>query len=231
VFEGKFGYFNVYSPGGWDPQPILDGLGKRFAMEALTLKLYPACKYAHGAIEGMLNLRRRHPFATEEVRRIHVRVPEMSHSSVCIPDAAKRAPDSVPAAQFSLPYLTAATLIRGRLSLDELGPDALRDPRILDWTRRIEVERDDEFSKHRMALSAAVIDVELASGEVLSETVFGTAGDPENPCDFEQVLGKARGLMQGAGIGDARVDAIAATIGALEDVPDIRALSELLQPA
>ena len=66
----------------------VEDLGKRFAMDALTLKLYPACKYAHGAIEGMLNLRRRHPFRTDEVKRIRVRVPEMSYSSVCVPDAA-----------------------------------------------------------------------------------------------------------------------------------------------
>ena len=232
VFEGKFGYYNVYNPGAWDPEPILADLGKRFAMDALTLKLYPACKYAHGAIEGMLLLRGRRPFRTEEVRRIRVRVPEMSYSSVCVPDAAKRAPESVPAAQFSLPYLTAATLVRGRLSVAELSLDTIRDEEILAWTRRIQVERDDSLvADHPLALSAAVIDVELASGEILSESVLGTAGDPQNPCNFEQVLAKARGLLAGSGVANSRLDEIAAMVASLEAVPDIRALGGLLQAA
>jgi len=201
-------------------------------MDALTLKLYPACKYAHGAIEGMLKLRRRRPFRTSEVRRIRVRVPEMSFSSVCQPDAAKRAPQSVPAAQFSLPYLTAATLVRGRLSVAELSPDALRDEEILGWTRRIQIERDDSLvAGNPLALSAAIVEVELSSGELLSETVLGTAGDPQNPCDFDQVLGKARDLLRSANVDNARLDEIAAMVASIENVPDIRALSALLQPA
>ncbi|MBK8742000.1 MAG: MmgE/PrpD family protein [Betaproteobacteria bacterium] len=230
VFEGKFGYYNVYNPGAWDPEPILADLGKRFAMDALTLKLYPACKYAHGAIEGMLLLRGRRPFRTEEVRRIRVRVPDMSYASVCVPEAAKRAPDGVPAAQFSLPYLTAATLIRGRLSVAELSLDSIRDEAILAWTRRIEIERDDSLvADNPLALSAAVVEVELASGEILSETVLGTAGDPQNPCNFEQVVAKVRDLLGSSNVGNSRVDEIAAMVASLESVPDIRALGGLLQ--
>lgn len=229
VFEGKFGYFNVYSRGGWDASPVFDGLGKRFAMDALTLKLYPACRYTHGAIEGMLNLKRRRPFHAGEVDRVRVRVPDMSYSSVCEPLSAKREPQNAPAAQFSLPYLTAATMIRGRLSVSELSADSIGNDEIRAWTRRIEIEQDDDFCKDPTALSAAVVEVDLRSGEKLSEILFGTVGDPKNPCHFDQVRAKARDLVAPTGFDMARFDAIASMLASLESVPDVRALSKLLQ--
>jgi 2-methylcitrate dehydratase PrpD len=228
VFEGRFGYFNVYLGGDYDPDVLVDGLGERFAVDDLTIKFYPACKYAHGAIEGILAVRQQHPFDEDAVRHVHVRVPHASFSSVCVPDDVKRAPSTVPEAQFSLPYLAAATLVRGRFTLDELSATALQDPVVRKWTRRVTVERDDRLAAPG-ALSAAAIEVELASGERLQHTVTRTAGDPERPASFAAIERKLADLVAAAPASSVPLEPVVRAVSRLEDLADVRELAALLR--
>ena len=230
VFEGRFGYFNVYHPGGWDAGQLVDDLGKRFAVDALTIKFYPACKYAHGAIEAISNIQRRRPFQIGEVQRVRVRVPEISFSAVCQPEQAKRTPTTVPEAQFSLPYLAAATLVRGRMTVAELEPSAIMSDDLRFWSKRVEIERDDSLAKVPDALSAAAVEIELTSGERLSETVLGTVGDPQRPCDFARVVEKVDNLLTASGESvRAKLPAIVDILTSLESVSDMRVLGGLLE--
>ncbi|MBI2526400.1 MAG: MmgE/PrpD family protein [Candidatus Rokubacteria bacterium] len=230
VFEGHYGYFNVYHRGEYAPERLVAGLGERFAVEDLTVKFYPACKYAYGAVEAILSLQRQRVFDSTSVRRVHVRVPGASYVAVCQPEDRKRAPASAPEALFSLPYLTAAALVRGRLTPAELTPAALADPQVLDWARRIEVERDDGLAIPPDALSSAVVQVELTSGERVEERIIRTVGDPRRPPRYDEIEEKVRVLVDGAGGRDvADVKTLAGTVAALDELPDVRELAGLLR--
>jgi len=64
-------------------------------------------------------------------------VPHQTFAVVCEPEANKYRPTSDYDAKFSLHYLTACALVRGRLTLDELEPACFRDPEILAMTDKV----------------------------------------------------------------------------------------------
>ena len=70
--------------------------------------------------------------------------------TVCEPVANKRRPANAYDAQFSIPYLVAASLVRGRFTLAELEPEALSDERILRLCDLVDYEVDarSTFPRH-----------------------------------------------------------------------------------
>src|SRR5262249_27933823 len=108
----------------------------------------------------------------------------------------------------SIPYLVAASLLRGRFTLDELEPDALTDETILSLCDRVDYEVDSRstFPRHY----TGEVQISLTDGRVLvhREAVNrGCADRPlSNPAPVETSTGHpCRGLPAGpaAAGGDA----------------------------
>ena len=81
-------------------------------------------------------------FAIGDIERIKALVPAEVVKTVCEPVANKRRPANAYDAQFSIPYLVAASLVRGRFTLAELEPEVLTDERILRLCDRVDYEVD-----------------------------------------------------------------------------------------
>ena len=84
------------------------------------MKPYPACHFVHACIDAALALVRDQRLDPGQVDRIRALVPAEVVKTVCEPLANKRRPANSYDAQFSIPYVIAAALLRGRLTLDEL---------------------------------------------------------------------------------------------------------------
>lgn len=222
--EGRSGYLAVYHRNRYRPEPLLAPLAPPFAVEALTAKFLPACRFAHGAIEGILALRGAAGGDAENVTRVRVRVAGSHHAAVCEP-ASRRTPHSASEAQFSLPYLTAAALVRGRLAPADLLPESLCDERVLDWAQRIETTPDPAFAA--APLGAAAVEVELAGGRSLSRTIMHPGTD--QAADFDATATKIRDLVSRDDASRAArlIDAVAR----LETLSDVRVLADVLRTA
>ena len=94
---------------------------------AVAVKPLPACHFTHACSDAALALAKQHKFAIGDIERIKALVPAEVVKTVCEPEANKRRPANAYDAQFSIPYLVAASLVRGRFTLAELEPDALTD--------------------------------------------------------------------------------------------------------
>jgi 2-methylcitrate dehydratase PrpD len=81
---------------------------------------------------------------------------------VCEPIANKRRPAGSYDAQFSIPYIVATGLLKGRFTLGELEDAALHDAAVLNLAARVEYEADPDstFPRHY-------------SGEVIVDTKDG----------------------------------------------------------
>ena len=66
------------------------------------------------------------------IRRVRVLVPQEVVKTVCEPIANKRHPANSYDAQFSIPYIVATGLLKGRFTLDELEDKALGDAAVLN---------------------------------------------------------------------------------------------------
>jgi 2-methylcitrate dehydratase PrpD len=57
IFNGRFGFFELYQPDGADPSALLRDLGTAFRGEALSYKPYPCGRPLHAAIDAALAVR------------------------------------------------------------------------------------------------------------------------------------------------------------------------------
>src|ERR1700746_3870132 len=52
IFNGRFGFFELYQPNGYDASALLRDLGAGFRGEALSYKPYPCGRPLHAALAG-----------------------------------------------------------------------------------------------------------------------------------------------------------------------------------
>jgi 2-methylcitrate dehydratase PrpD len=146
VYEGRFGLFASYLHGrhDYDLGLATQGLGTTWELANVGIKPYPACHFVHSFADAILELRNRDGLRAEDVAGIHCLIAPGEVATVCEPWSKKLRPVSEYDAKFSLPFVVAATLVRGRFSLAELAEDALSDPEILALADRIDYEPDPE---------------------------------------------------------------------------------------
>src|SRR5437879_6970351 len=76
-------------------------------------------------------LRERHRLAPDQIADVRCRTASGPVERLWEPLGAKRTPPNGYAAKFSLPYLLAVILVRGRAGLAEFEDESVRDPEVL----------------------------------------------------------------------------------------------------
>lgn len=129
-YDGRYGLFTSYM-GAWadkaEPKLATAGLGTVWELMQTAIKPFPACHFTHGCIDAALILRRK-GLRPADIEAIEVRVPAGVHKVICEPVANKLKPANSYDAQFSVQWLTAAALIKGKLGLAELEPAVIVEP-------------------------------------------------------------------------------------------------------
>jgi 2-methylcitrate dehydratase PrpD len=143
------------------------------------------------------------------------------------PLAAKHAPPNGYAAKFSLPYLIATMLVRGRAGLAEFHDEAVRDPAVLRVAERVTYEIDPAIDYPRKFIGD--VRIRLASGEELVEHQPHSRGGPEHPVTDAELQAKFRGNA-GLVLDANRIDELIRRVSALRDELDLTALARCLAP-
>src|SRR5690606_6629352 len=106
------------------------GLGSRWELLRTAIKPYSACHFTHAYIDAALHLHRT-GIDPATIRAVRALVPDPIVPVVCEPAPQKQRPQNDYDARFSIQFLVASTLLKGRFTLAELEPDALADPKTL----------------------------------------------------------------------------------------------------
>jgi 2-methylcitrate dehydratase PrpD len=182
AYEGRFGLYRSHLPpaelAACDFSLATAGLGSAWEIDNVAVKPFPACHLLHGCADAAIALHRA-GVDPERVRSVRALVPDGVVKAVCEPVAAKRRPKTDYEAKFSLPYAVASGLVRGRLGLAELLPEALVEPRIQRLMDKVEYAVDPEstFPKHY----SGEVQVTLDDGRTLRNRVAVNRGNPERP--------------------------------------------------
>lgn len=155
-------------------------------MKAYT-KPYASCRYTHPAVEAAIHMRA--DIDPSSVESINIRTYDLAvsgHDHTEIPGSYS--------AKMSIPYATAAGLLYGKAGLQEFTEEAVRKSDVLDMTRKITVEADDELSAVFPGIQAAVVTIKCTDKE-LTERVDFPKGEPENPLTDQEFLDRYLGLM------------------------------------
>lgn len=227
VYEGRFGLYRSHLGETWggDPTSALDGLGERWEMLRIALKPYPACHFTHAFVDAALFLRRE-GLRADEIASVECLIGAGEVGTVCEPAEAKRQPHSDYEAKFSLPFVVAASLVRGRLSLAEFDEGTLFDPRVLELAGKVSYRMDpgSDFPRH---YSGEVV-VTTTDGRVLRHREQINRGAEERPLTDSDVATKFRENVMLVRSGPF-ADRLAEALASLESCDDVGQLAEALR--
>jgi 2-methylcitrate dehydratase PrpD len=194
VYEGRFGLYATHLAGRPSrPEAVGEDLGVRWELMRTAVKPYPVCHFVHAFADAVLALRDEHGITADDVTTIRCAIHPVPGKVVCQPPENKWVPRDEYDAKFSLPFVVAATLARGRFTLAELEDEALGDPAILALARRVEVV-DDADGLFPDAYSGAV-ELELADGRRLSHREQVNRGHDQRPLTNAEIVEKFHGSM------------------------------------
>ncbi len=188
ALDGRLGLLHAYTDAP-HPELLTAGLGTSHAILTVSIKPYACCRYNHGIIDGVLELRGR-GIRADQVRSMKLRLVSAAGPIVAEPIDYKRQPSTVVDAQFSAPYAAAVTLIRGASGLAEYAPDVVRDPAVRALMTRIECVRDTSFDARYPKAWPWAVEVELTDGARTEAHGEHALGDPEHPVTREGLVEK-----------------------------------------
>ena len=223
IFNGRFGFFELYQPNGYDPSVLLRDLGTAFRGEALSYKPYPCGRPLHAAIDAALAARTRLAIErAEDIAAVTIEADPAGHSDQFERGPAKRRPTQVVEAQFAQPFLVATALVHGKIGITEV--DGLSDPSVLALSDRIVGNARNGRGKGSLSIT-----VQHANGRAATIEAADPIGSPGKPLSDAQFEAKFRDCAGNAvrPLSDARVDVALEAIKRLETLPDAR---ELIAP-
>lgn len=218
AIEGRYGLFAMYQKG--DAERLLDRLGERYENGELSIKKYPSCGCNHTAIEGTLDLVRKHALTPEDIEHAEVEISPFMDRLV----GGRFEPGTNPqaAAQFNIRYSIACAIRRGRFGLAELDDAVIHDPQIARLIERIDVKVDPDNCGSRGPM---VLRVRSRRHGALSSRVEHEPGSSASPLSDAEVQEKARACFAlGAGPLDVQAtERLLKNIAAIEREPDMAA--------
>ena len=209
VLDGTHGLYAAFA-GGHDAarlDRLLESLGRTWELLELTLKPYPCGSIAQPYMDCAARLRER--VRPAEITAIRCRTAPGPVPRLWEPLAVKHTPPNGYAAKFSLPYLVATMLVRGRAGLAEFADEAVRDAAVLAVARRVSYELDATIDYPRQFVGD--VEITLTDGRVLRERQDRPRGGPDAPLTRGEVEAKFRGnaaLVLPAGRVEAAIRAI-----------------------
>jgi len=220
IFNGRFGFFELYQPNGYDAAVLLCDLGAAFRGEELSYKPYPCGRPLHAAIDAALAARTRLRIErSDDIAAVTIEADPAGHEDQFGRGPAKRRPTQVVEAQFAQPFLIATALVHGSIGIAEV--DGLGDDAVLALSDRI-----GGVAREGRPKGWVRIIVQRPDGRSVSVEASDPIGSPQKPLTITQFEAKFRDCARNARhpLPDAKVDAALAAIGRLEALPDARDL-------
>jgi 2-methylcitrate dehydratase PrpD len=198
--------------------------GSTWELMQVAIKPYAMCHFVHAAIDAAIALHK-DGINTDQIDIIEVLVPDAAVPLVCEPIARKRRPDNDYDAKFSLPYAVASGLLRGKLGLQELKPEAYRAPQILTLMDRVSY-RVDPTSTFPLHYSGEVR-ITMRDASVRSKREAINRGHGDRPLLNAEVCEK---FMANATLhfSKSHAEDILATVLDVENLPSVTTLESLL---
>jgi 2-methylcitrate dehydratase PrpD len=221
--EGRFGLLEVFGGETARPDSLAQGLGEKWAVEQVFVKVFPCCSWIQAPVQQIVALRGPQPWRPEEIRSVRIGV-----NSYAKRINGEVEPLDAMGAQYSIPYCAAVAL-----TADPSEPDLYLEEVIADEPRRalaraVEIFVDPDMEAAYPRHYGARVEIELADGEKLTSSILDPHGMPGDPCTEAERLEKftrlAARVLPTAAIEDAAV-----AVCELESFGSTRALTKLFR--
>jgi len=222
VLEGRHGLFATHLGTVPDAALMLTrDLGTRWLSLGIALKPYPFCHFIQGFVDAALVLHETEGFRPEDVERIDCPLDDRLQPIVGEPRELRIKPPTIYEALFSVPYLVALALVKGRADMAAVYDEPLDDPRVLALAARIWCPPDPSSDYPRRWPGEVLIT--LRDGRRLRRCELVTRGGPERPLSAADVEAK---FFENAtrAVTDAQAKQIVELVRRLETLPSVSGL-------
>jgi len=194
IFEGEMGFFKQVS--GPFEMNIDDfgGRNRSFKIAETYLKFFPAEIHSQTSIWAALEARKEieNP---EDIFSVEIASHEAGYT-ILGKDPEKWNPLTKETADHSLPYIVGIALLEGKIDNSTYSEKKFRDPKILEFLKKITVVEDKSLSARYPEAVANRVTAKLSSGKVVSKQVDYHKGHPKNPMSDDEVEEKFRRLTR-----------------------------------
>ncbi|MGA8616871.1 MAG: MmgE/PrpD family protein [Xanthobacteraceae bacterium] len=228
VFEAPYGGFCTTfsrSQDRFNLDELSAGLGQRFETMGIALKFYSCVGSNHTTLDALRDIRKRRPFALDEIDAIVVHGSQVTVDHV----GWLYKPEGLTAAQLNLPFCVATLLIEGDVFVDEFTPACINDTARIDLSRKVKVVHDPAItalgagSRHKVR-----VEVQFRDGSVERETREAPRGSEQSFASADDIVGKLRKLTRGV-MPTWQQDALIDAVMGLDKLRDSRTLTEQLR--
>ena len=230
IFEGKFGYYNVFAGGNYNKQTLIHNIGHDFYGVKHTTKPYPCCTHLHGAIEGIFKILKDAEIAPKNVESIRIGINQSAYNICCIPEEIKKRPKSVVDLQFSYNFVISAALFEKKLDLDSFNESYLTRNDILDFGQsKIETYVNINSSRDNKSITDTELELKTINGTTYKEKIDFSYGSKEKPMTFDQCVQKFKMCVAKAKtpLSDQKIERIIDMIANLEELEDVSQLYDM----
>jgi 2-methylcitrate dehydratase PrpD len=227
--RGEFGLYRLYFRGGYDEGQLLGQLGERNEIVNTSMKPYPTCKYTHHAIYTTLKLVQEHDIKPEKVKEVTVATSTMAATQCGFDEKGqpKTTPQSVGAAQFSIPFTVATAVVKRRVSIEDLTEESIVNPVLLANAQKVRLKVDPRKDSMEMLYPPADVEIKTTDGGIYSGCEPFVKGHPKNPFSLAECIEnfRSRASMSAKTM---RPDSLDRFIRMTEDLESVKDVSEMM---
>jgi 2-methylcitrate dehydratase PrpD len=217
VMSGPDNFVVSYDPKA-KPEKMVDGLGERYEVTMTTLKRWTTGGPIQSPLDALQLILKKHPFEPDQVKQVVVRAATSAAYTV----NNREMPD------ICLQHMIAVMIIDKTASFKAAhDKPRMQDPDVLRVRAKVQLIPDEDL-EHLIPKRVAIVEVTLNDGTKLTERVESVRGTPENPMNREEVVAKARDLINPI-LGATKCDALIDKVLNLESAKTIMELRPLLQ--
>jgi 2-methylcitrate dehydratase PrpD len=180
IYEGADGVFRSHTGARFaelDLESMTRALGEHWLIDEVAIKPFPICHLLHACADSALALRRKHELRPGQIAEVRALLHPETFHYVCEPAEMRRKPTSEYMAKFSVQYVVAACLARGKFGFAELEDETLRDETILALAQRVSHEADPESQFPKYFSGGVVVTTTDGRELVHMEKINRGAGD------------------------------------------------------
>ena len=228
AFEHKQGFLNVFNgQGNFDATKIFEHWADPLEVlsDQMGLKQFPCCGSSLPAVTMMLKLRQQEDFALDDVRAVEVLLHKRRLTHTDNPN-----PRSALAAKFSTQYCVSRVLVSQALRIADFEGDAIDDPQVRKMMALTTARPHPDMPDDSPNQFGAEVRVTLKNGVTFSRKIDNLVGRGINyPMTTEELWEKYSDCAQVCLTPENTQKSFDALLK-LDDIQDIRALTDLLSP-
>ena len=208
ILEGDKGFFAAACPDA-NPDAVVSDPEQAWQLLQTSIKPWPCCRHTHPVVDAAFELHGR--LGNNTIESIAVQTYQAA-LDVCD----RPQPDNEYAAKFSLQHTVAAALTDGRIRFDSFDDQARAA--LAPLRERVTVGIGEPFASAYPAAWGASVVLRLSNGSTIVAERPIAKGDPELPLTDEEMIAKAKLLLDFAGCDEATrqrvIDSVLGLVGA-----------------